>query len=46
MSAIPASSTQPGDALAGTLQRKELPHVASSVPGREIVQLPITTFTR
>ena len=31
-------STPPRDALAGTLKRTELQHVASSIPGREIVQ--------
>ena len=32
-------STPPQDALAGTLKRTELQHVASSIPGREIVQV-------
>jgi len=30
---------QPGDALAGKLTRTELQHSASSIPGREIVQV-------
>ena len=29
----------PGDALAGKLKRTELQHQASSIPGREIVQV-------
>jgi quercetin dioxygenase-like cupin family protein len=33
------SSQQPGDALAGKLERTELQHSASSIPGREIVQV-------
>ena len=32
------SSTEPRDDLAGKLKRTELQHVASSIPGREIVQ--------
>ena len=35
----PRSSDGNGDALAGTLKRTELQHVASSIPGREIVQV-------
>lgn len=35
---MPASTT-PTDALAGTLKRTELQHAASSIPGREIVQV-------
>jgi quercetin dioxygenase-like cupin family protein len=33
------SSNTPHDALAGTLKRTELQHSASSIPGREIVQV-------
>jgi quercetin dioxygenase-like cupin family protein len=33
------TSQQPGDALAGKLKRTELQHSASSIPGREIVQV-------
>ena len=33
------SSKQPVDALAGNLKRTELQHKASSIPGREIVQV-------
>jgi len=32
-------SQQPNDALAGKLKRTELQHSASSIPGREIVQV-------
>ena len=32
-------SQQPADALAGKLKRTELQHKASSIPGREIVQV-------
>jgi quercetin dioxygenase-like cupin family protein len=32
-------STRPGDALAGKLTRTELQHDASSIPGREIIQV-------
>ncbi|MCW2992910.1 MAG: hypothetical protein JWQ18_405 [Conexibacter sp.] len=32
-------TTRPGDALAGKLRRTELQHDASSIPGREIVQV-------
>jgi quercetin dioxygenase-like cupin family protein len=32
-------ATQPADALAGTLRRKEIQRAASSIPGREIVQV-------
>jgi len=35
------NSQQPIDALAGKLQRTELQHSASSIPGREIVQVLI-----
>src|SRR5437868_9670512 len=33
------NSQQPNDALAGKLKRTELQHSASSIPGREIVQV-------
>ena len=33
------TSPLPGDALAGKLKRTELQHKASSIPGREIVQV-------
>lgn len=33
------SSNEPHDALAGKLKRTELQHKASSIPGREIVQV-------
>jgi quercetin dioxygenase-like cupin family protein len=33
------SNTTPTDALAGKLKRTELQHAASSIPGREIVQV-------
>jgi hypothetical protein len=33
------NSQQPNDALAGKLKRTELHHRASSIPGREIVQV-------
>jgi len=33
------TSGPPGDALAGKLKRTELQHRASSIPGREIVQV-------
>jgi quercetin dioxygenase-like cupin family protein len=33
------TSQQPHDALAGKLKRTELQHAASSIPGREIVQV-------
>lgn len=39
MSSNPITSTQPTDALAGKLKRTELQHSASSIPGREIVQV-------
>src|SRR3954463_8052960 len=39
MSDATTHSDQPHDALAGTLQRTELQHQPSSLPGREIVQL-------
>ena len=35
----PTTTAQPGDALAGTLQRTVLQHSPSSIPGREIVQV-------
>jgi quercetin dioxygenase-like cupin family protein len=34
-----ANAQQPGDALAARLKRTELQHRASSIPGREIVQV-------
>ncbi|MGB0092454.1 MAG: cupin domain-containing protein [Solirubrobacteraceae bacterium] len=34
-----SSDTAPTDALAGKLKRSELQHSASSIPGREIVQV-------
>jgi quercetin dioxygenase-like cupin family protein len=34
-----APDTKPHDALAGKLKRTELQHKASSIPGREIVQV-------
>jgi quercetin dioxygenase-like cupin family protein len=34
-----ADAPKQGDDLAGVLTRKELQHVASSIPGREIVQV-------
>jgi quercetin dioxygenase-like cupin family protein len=33
------TTSPPGDALAGKLKRTELQHKASSIPGREIVQV-------
>ena len=40
MSSDPMTTAQqPQDALAGTLKRTELQHSASSIPGREIVQV-------
>jgi quercetin dioxygenase-like cupin family protein len=40
MSSNPMTNAQqPIDALAGKLKRTELPHTASSIPGREIVQV-------
>jgi quercetin dioxygenase-like cupin family protein len=39
MSSTPAPDSQPTDALAGTLKRTEIQHQASSIPGREIVQV-------
>ena len=40
MSSNPAPNPrQPPDALAGRLKRTELQHAASSIPGREIVQV-------
>jgi quercetin dioxygenase-like cupin family protein len=33
------TTTNPGDDLAGKLKRTELQHAASSIPGREIVQV-------
>jgi quercetin dioxygenase-like cupin family protein len=40
MSADPTTTTtRPGDALAGKLRRTELQHSASSIPGRQIVQV-------
>ena len=39
MSTDAMTSPQPGDDLAGKLKRTELQHAASSIPGREIVQV-------
>ncbi len=39
MSSNAMTNTEPGDALAGKLKRTELQHKASSIPGREIVQV-------
>jgi quercetin dioxygenase-like cupin family protein len=40
MSSTPLTNAQPAtDALAGKLQRTEVQHKASSIPGREIVQV-------
>ena len=39
MSSDAVTNTQPGDDLAGKLKRTELQHAASSIPGREIVQV-------
>ena len=39
MSVEPTSTRQPVDELAGKLKRTELQHKASSIPGREIVQV-------
>jgi quercetin dioxygenase-like cupin family protein len=39
MSADTVSDREPTDALAGTLKRTEIQHSASSIPGREIVQV-------
>jgi quercetin dioxygenase-like cupin family protein len=40
MAPAPAASSQPpADALAATLKRTELQHSASSIPGRDIVQV-------
>jgi quercetin dioxygenase-like cupin family protein len=39
MSSTPLTDTQPGDALAGKLERTETQHEPSSIPGREIVQV-------
>jgi quercetin dioxygenase-like cupin family protein len=39
MSDDQTNSQQPSDALAGKLKRTELQHKASSIPGREIVQV-------
>jgi quercetin dioxygenase-like cupin family protein len=39
MSNDQTNSQQPSDALAGKLKRTELQHSASSIPGREIVQV-------
>lgn len=35
----PDATTQPADALAGTLKRTEVQHHDSSIPGRDIVQV-------
>lgn len=39
MSSNAVTNSEPGDALAGKLKRTELQHSASSIPGREIVQV-------
>jgi quercetin dioxygenase-like cupin family protein len=39
MSSGTVSDEEPTDALAGTLKRTEIQHSASSIPGREIVQV-------
>jgi quercetin dioxygenase-like cupin family protein len=39
MSSDAATNAQPRDDLAGKLERTELQHAASSIPGREIVQV-------
>src|SRR3954467_3509181 len=39
MTSDATTSDQPKDGLAGKLKRTELQHVASSIPGREIVQV-------
>lgn len=39
MSSNPVKNAEPADALAGKLKRTELQHSASSIPGREIVQV-------
>jgi quercetin dioxygenase-like cupin family protein len=39
MSSDAVTNPEPGDALAGKLKRTELQHTASSIPGREIVQV-------
>jgi quercetin dioxygenase-like cupin family protein len=39
MAPDPVTTAQPQDALAGKLKRTELQHAASSIPGREIVQV-------
>ncbi len=39
MSSNAVTNPEPGDALAGKLKRTELQHSASSIPGREIVQV-------
>jgi quercetin dioxygenase-like cupin family protein len=39
MSSDPVTTSQSHDALAGKLKRTELQHHASSIPGREIVQV-------
>ena len=39
MSTDATTNTEPGDDLAGKLKRTELQHAASSIPGREIVQV-------
>ena len=39
MSSTPETDPQPTDALAGKLKRTEIQHKASSIPGREIVQV-------
>src|SRR3954463_9079605 len=39
MSSDAATNEQPRDDLAGKLERTELQHVSSSIPGRDIVQV-------
>jgi quercetin dioxygenase-like cupin family protein len=39
MSSDALNNPQPGDDLAGRLKRTELQHTASSIPGRQIVQV-------
>ena len=39
MSSAPTDDAQPADALTEKLQRTEIQHEASSIPGREIVQV-------
>jgi quercetin dioxygenase-like cupin family protein len=39
MSSPPTADPPPGDALAGKLERTEVQHKPSSIPGREIIQV-------